>query len=113
MTYKLTRGATCSLAFEDVEGGDLTGATCRADLKKALNGGAPGDLAEVVATFTVTLTDEVTPGGWAGFYLTLSPEQTAALTPGNYVTDAMVTLASGYRKPTDVVQITVVERVTV
>lgn len=119
MTFNLTRGETLSLAFEGFDPAGLptptdalTGATCRANLKLARNGDAPGDAAEVEASFTVTAATEVVPGGGPGFVLTLSAEQTEALAPGNYVTDAKVTFPSGYTRVANLQRVTVLERVT-
>lgn len=113
MTFKLTRGETFSLALEELDLADLAGATCRADLKLARNGGAPGDLAPVAATFIVTPSAEVVPGGGAGFVLTIPADETADLAIGNYVVDAVVDLPSGYIEITDLQRVTVLERVTV
>lgn len=112
MTFKLTRGETFSLALEELDGVDLTGATCRADLKLARNGGAPGDVAPVAATFTVSASTEVVPGGGAGWVLTLDADQTAGLAIGNYVVDAKIELLSGFVEVADLQRVSVLERVT-
>lgn len=113
MTFRLTRGETFSLAIEELDGADLTGATCRAHLKLARNGGAPGDQAEVAAEFTVTDSTEVVPGGGGGWVLTIGANGTAALSVGNYVVDARIELPSGHVEVADLQRVTVVERVTV
>ena len=113
MTFRLTRGETFSLAIEELDQADLTGAECRADLKRALNGGAPGDLAEVAAEFTVTASTEVVPGGGAGWVLTIGANGTAGLGVGNYVVDAKITLPSGHVEVADLQRVQVAERVTV
>ena len=113
MTFRLTRGETFSLAIEELDHADLTGAECRADLKRAINGGAPGDLAEVAAEFTVTASTEVVPGGGAGWVLTIGANGTAGLSVGNYVVDAKITLPSGHVEVADLQRVTVAERVTV
>ncbi len=107
----LIRGETYSLALEAIEG-DLTGATARANLKPALNGGAPPDATPATAAFTASKVDEVTPDGGPGWIFTLSPTQTTALAPGSYVADARVTLASGFVDQVDPVRIAVKNRVT-
>ncbi len=113
MTFRLTRGETFSLALEELDGVDLDGATCRADLKAARNGGAPGDQAEVAASFTVTASTEVVPGGGAGWVLTLPAPATTGLAVGNYVVDAKIELASGFVEVADLQRVQVVERVTI
>lgn len=113
MTYKLARGETFTLAIEELDGVDLDGATCRADLKAARNGGAPGDQAEVAASFTVTASDAVVPSGGAGWVLALSATATTGLAVGNYVVDAKIELASGFVEVADLQRVQVVERVTV
>lgn len=113
MTFKLTRGETFSLAIEELDGADLDGATCRADLKAARNGGAPGDQAEVAASFTVTGSTEVVHGGGAGWVLTLDANATTALAVGIYVVDAKIVLASGFVEVADLQRVQVIERVTV
>lgn len=113
MTFRLTRGETFSLALEELDGADLTGAECRADLKLARNGGAPGDAAEVAAEFTVTTSAEVVPGGGAGWILTIGPNASAGLVVGNYVVDAKITLPSGHVEVADLQKVAVAERVTV
>ena len=113
MTFKLTRGETFSLALEELDSADLTGATCRADLKLARNGAAPGDQAPVAAAFTVTASDEVVPGGGAGFVLILDADQTAGLPVGNFVVDAKIELPSGHVEVADLQRVAVQERVTV
>jgi hypothetical protein len=107
----LIRGETYSLALEATEG-DLTGATARADLKRAVSGKEPGDAALVAAAFAVEAVAEVTPDGGPGWIFTLTPVQTAALATGLYVMDARVTLASGFVDQVEGVKITVKERVT-
>lgn len=113
MTFRLTRGETFSLAIEELDGADLTGAECRADLKLARNGGAPGDQAEVAAEFTVASSTEVVPGGGAGWVLTVGPNVTAGLVVGNYVVDARIELPSGHVEVADLQKVAVAERVTV
>lgn len=114
MTFKLTRGETFSLALEELDGADLTGATCEADLKLSLGGRKPpGDAVPPVAEFTVIASAEVVPNGGAGWLLTLSPTETAALLPNqNYLVDAKITLASGFIEITDLQEVSVFERVT-
>ena len=85
MTFRLTRGETFSLALEELDGTDLDGATCRADLKAARNGGAPGDQAS----------------------------DTTGLAVGNYVVDARIELTSGFVEVADLQRVQVVERVTI
>lgn len=113
LTFKLTRGETFSLALEELDLADLAGATCRADLKLARNGGAPGDAAPVAAAFTVAASAEVVPGGGSGFVLTLTAAQTDDLAIGNYVVDAKIALPSGHVEVADLQRVTVQERVTV
>lgn len=113
MTFKLTRGETFSLALEELDAVDLTGADCRADLKLARNGGAPGDAAPVAAAFTVTPATEVVPGGGAGWVLTIDAAETADLPIGSYVVDALVELPSGHVEIADLQRVSVLERVTV
>lgn len=113
MTFKLTRGETFSLALEEIDGADLTGATCRADLKLARNGGAPGDATPVAATFTVTDSAAVVPGGGAGWVLLIGANETAGLDVGNYVVDAKITLPSGHVEVADLQRVSVQERVTI
>lgn len=113
MTFRVTRGETFALALEELDAADLNGAVCRADLKAAKNGGAPGDEAPVAAVFSVTSSDAVVPGGGAGFVLTLTALQTVALHVGNYVVDARIILPSGFVEVADLQRVAVVERVTV
>lgn len=113
MTFRLTRGETFSLAIEELDQADLTGAECRADLKLARNGGAPGDAAPVAAEFTVTASDAVVPGGGGGWVLTLGAVTTIDLAVGNYVVDARIALPSGHVEVADLQRVQVVERVTV
>ncbi|MFN3930853.1 MAG: hypothetical protein ACK4JY_03805 [Brevundimonas sp.] len=113
MTFKLTRGETFSLALEELDLADLTGATCRADLKLSRNGGAPGDEAPVAAAFTVVPSTETVPGGGAGFILTIDAALTEDLAIGNYVVDARIALPSGHVEIADLQKVTVQERVTV
>ena len=113
MTFRLTRGETFSLALEELDHADLTGATCRADLKLARNGGAPGDVAPIAASFTVTPSTEVVPGGGAGWVLTIGADQTSDLAIGNYVVDAKIELPSGHVEVADLQKVAVAERVTV
>lgn len=113
MTFKLTRGETFTLALEEIDGADLIGATCRADLKTARNGGAPGDAAPVAATFTVTGSTEVVPGGGSGWVLLIGANETAGLDVGNYVVDAKIELPSGHVEIADLQRVAVAERVTV
>lgn len=113
MTFRLTRGETFSLAIEELDQADLTGATCRADLKAARNGGAPGDATEVAAAFIVSASDVVVPGGGGGWVLTLAASVTAGLTVGSYVVDARIELPSGHVEVADLQRVQVVERVTV
>lgn len=108
----MTRGESFSLALEELDRADLTGAGCRADLKLARNGGAPGDASPVAATFTVTPAQEVVPGGGGGWVLTLDALQTEGLAVGSYVVDAKITLPSGFVEVADLQRVMVVERVT-
>ncbi|MNR96411.1 hypothetical protein D3C72_275660 [compost metagenome] len=112
MTFKLTRGETFSLALEEIDGVDLTGAACRADLKRASNGGAPGDATPIAATFTVTDSAAVVPGGGAGWVLIIGANETAGLAVGKYVVDAKIILPSGHTEIADLQRVTVMERVT-
>lgn len=113
MTFQtsFTRGETFSLALEATDG-DVTGATCEADIKAAVNGQPPADTVPALKVFTVSPVAEVTPGGGAGWILTLTPGQTVDIGPGIYVVDAKVTLASGFVEQTDTVRVSVKERVT-
>lgn len=113
MTFKLTRGETFTLALEEIDGADLSGANCRADLKLARNGGAPGDAAPIDATFTVTGSTEVVPGGGPGWVLHIGANETAGLDVGNYVVDAKIELPSGHVEVADLQRVAVAERVTV
>lgn len=113
MTFRLTRGETFTLALEELDAADLTGATCEADLKLARNGGAPGDQAPIAASFLVTASDEVVPGGGAGWVLTLGANTTSGLAVGNYVVDARIALPSGHVEVADLQRVAVQERVTV
>lgn len=120
MTFRTTRGETFSLALEalDLAGNPLsqaalTGMTCRAELKASLNGGAPGDVAPVLAEFTVSDTAEVVPGGGAGFILTLGANTTAGLAVGNYVVDARAEFPNGVVIMSALQRVTLEERVTV
>jgi len=112
LTFKMTRGESFSLALEELDRADLTGAACRADLKAARNGGAPGDSSPVAAAFTVTAAQEVVPGGGGGWVLTLDAVQTEGLAVGSYVVDAKITLPSGFVKVADLQRVMVMERVT-
>lgn len=113
MTFQtsFTRGETFSLALEATDG-DVSGATCEADIKAAVNGQPPADIVPPLEVFAVSPVAEVTPGGGAGWILTLTPAQTVDIGPGIYVVDARVTLANGFVEQTDVVRVTVKERVT-
>jgi len=112
VTFKLTRGETFTLALEELDGDDLSGATCRADLKQARNGGAPGDDAPVAATFIVTASTAVVPGGGPGWVLLIGANETAGLDVGNYVVDAKIELLSGFVEVADLQRVAVVERIT-
>jgi len=113
LTFKLTRGETFTLALEELDGDDLTGATCRAHLKLARNGGAPGDEAPVAATFTVTASTAVVPGGGPGWVLLIGANETAGLEVGNYVVDARIELPNDHVEVANLQRVTVQERVTV
>lgn len=113
MSFKVTRGETFALALEELDHADLTGVSCRADLKLARNGAAPGDEAPVAASFLVVASPEVVPGGGAGWVLTIGANQTSDLPIGNYVVDAKIELPSGHVEVADLQKVTVQERVTV
>lgn len=77
--------------------GDLSEATCEADLKKAVNGLPPDDDDPIVETFTTTFVAE-NNAGVPGFHLHLTKEQTEALEPGKYVFDVLITIGSATQR---------------
>lgn len=109
--FRFTRGETITLALEAVEG-DVTGFTCTADLKLAVNGLPPGDGADIAAAFDVVDVAEVTPDGGPGWILTIEADVAEALVRGVYVADARLELASGFVEQADPIRIDLRERVT-
>lgn len=110
---KFKRGETFSRILL-VRAGDADGAEVRCVLKRSRNGKAPGDAAEDAAVFDMAWLEHHDPADEAsapGWLATLSPEQTEALTPGLYATDARVSI-DGAVVATQTEQVEVVERVT-
>lgn len=88
--------------------GDVSGASCSMDLKRAVNGTPPGDNAPIVATLVVALVTDFLDGqaAWVGTLL-----DTSILDPGLYVLDARI-IVGGLPTMTETVRVTVLERVT-
>ena len=110
---RFKRGETYK-RFLLIRSGDPTGATCRAVLKAARNGQAPGDDAPDAAVFTVAFVDHHDPLNNASdpaWLCVLSAENSEALTPGTYVMDARVEIG-GEVYATATEQVTVEQRVT-
>lgn len=110
---RFKRGETYK-RFLLVRSGDPSGATCRAVLKKARNGGPPGDDAEEEAVFTVTFVahhDPLDNASDPAWLCVLSDEDSAALAYGSYVMDARIEIG-GEVYATATEQVTVEERVT-
>lgn len=110
---RFKRGETYK-RFLLVRSGDPSGATCRAVLKKARNGGAPGDDAPEEAVFIVTFVahhDPLDNASDPAWLCVLTDEASADLTPGSYVMDARIEIGGeAYATPTE--KIIVEERVT-
>lgn len=112
-SLRYARGQHVSVGIEAVKGAAAAAdATCAAVLKLAINGKPPPYSVAPVAAFAVVWSDELEPGAGPGWILTLTAEETAALEPEIYVTDARITLASGFVQQTDPIRIDLRERVT-
>ena len=110
---RFKRGETYK-RFLLVRSGDPSGATCRAVLKKARNGGPPGDDAPEEAVFTVTFVahhDPLDNASDPAWLCVLTDEASADLTPGSYVMDARIEIG-GEVYATATEHVTVEERVT-
>lgn len=109
-TYTFIRGATQSVALDVVQG--FAGEEpIRAVLKAAQHANQPpGDGAVEAAVFSIAFVaaESDTPAHWL---LTLSAEQTAALSPGWYLADARIEVAGGVFQ-TAAIRIRIVERIS-
>ncbi len=99
-TCSFNQGATIliGIACQGAGNDDLIGATCVAVLKAAvttIDGFAvPAASAPVVATFT-PVARAISPDVGPGWDLSIDPVPSAALPIGTYVSNAVLTLASG------------------
>lgn len=110
---RFSRGETFTAGLK-VRSGDVSTATCTMWLKKAVNGGPPGDAAPQAAILAVTYVEHLDPEDLtspAAFIGVLDEDQSLALEPGPFVMDARLVVA-GQVAQTDVVRVSVMERVT-
>lgn len=110
---RFTRGETFSAVLK-VRSGDIGAATCSMVLKVAINGQPPGDAAPEAAVLDVVYRPHLDPDDQASpaaFVGTIAADASEGLTPGVYVMDGRIVL-DGAIAQTDVVRVTVMERVT-
>ena len=111
-TIQLIRGESFSYGLRSTTPSYDGTETITSDIKAALNGNVvPAEAAAIIIASTATFVAEA--GAIAAHWLfSLTPAQTATMTPGSYITDAKVVYASGvvdYPKP---LAIEVLARVT-
>lgn len=112
-TARFRRGGTISLALR-VDSGSMSGATCRAVLKAAVDGAQPGDAAAEAAVFDAAYVANIDPddtGSKPAWLLTLSAAVSEALSAGDYVADARIVRTSDVIQTSSLLVI-IEERVT-
>ena len=99
--YVFTRGETVSVALENMDGAEVTG--IKAGLKRRDSAFADPK-GPVVAEMAAEARESLGEGFAGGWLLSLTPEQSLALTPGFYALDARLTIG-GSVEITDAVTI--------
>lgn len=99
--YTFTRGETVSLALENMDGAVVTAISAGLKRRSSAYGAPAGPVVAYMAEEARESLGEGFAGGWL---LSLTPEQSLALTPGYYALDARLTIG-GSVEITDAVTI--------
>lgn len=110
---KFTRGETFTTVLLAASGVVTGNETVVAVMKKARpDGSAPAPTAPVIAVFDATFVAEILPQRKPGWHLTIPATLSATISPGDYVSDARVTMADGVVEYSPINPITVEQGVS-